>query len=285
MYLEHFGFSEAPFSLTPNTRLFHALPSHYLAIQTVLSAIEMGEGIIKVTGEVGTGKTMVCRMLINQLPSHIALVYLPNPALNGEQLRQAIASELGVNHESDRTLVDAIQQALLTLRSQGKTVVVLVDEAQALSDDALEALRLFGNLETEQYKLLQIVLLGQPELDDRLAENHLRQFRQRITFSATIEPLTLDEAVAYIDYRVEKVTIAELKSSGSLFSLSQKKAIWKASKGIPRLVNQICHKALLLSASAQLKTVHNQHLMQAMNDTYDALKPRFTIPMIWGWSQ
>ncbi len=287
MYLDYYGFHQAPFGLTPNTSLFHALPSHYEAIQTVLSAISMGEGIIKITGEVGTGKTMVCRMLINQLGDDVALVYLPNPALSGDQLRLAIANELGVNDTSSLQVVDDIHERLLELKAENKRVVALVDEAQALSDDSLEALRLFGNLETEHEKLLQIVLVGQPELDERLKQQHLRQLRQRITFSSQIKPLSLAEAVAYIDYRIQSAS--DVTSTSSLFTVSQKKAIWKASKGIPRLVNQICHKSLLLGMSASYQTkknqmVSNDDVYNAMQDTFDASKPKFKSPVIWGWS-
>ncbi|WP_117236072.1 ExeA family protein [Vibrio maerlii] len=282
MYLDYYGFEQAPFGLTPNTQLFHALPSHYQAIQIVLAAISMGEGIIKVTGEVGTGKTMVCRMLINQLGEDVALVYLPNPALDGNQLRLAIASELNLVDVSESSVVDEIQEQLLRLKSEGKRVVALVDEAQALSDDALEALRLFGNLETEQEKLLQIVLVGQPELDERLEQSHLRQLRQRITFNCQIKPLTLDETVAYIDHRVQQ---ARNELPTELFSLSHKKAIWYASQGIPRLINQICHKSLLFGmTTTQSQTLKNQHVFEAMHDTFDAKKPKFKSPIIWGWS-
>jgi len=158
-------------------------------------------------------------------------------------------------------------------------VVVLVDEAQALSDEALEVLRLFGNLETEQRKLMQIVLFGQPELDERLASHHLRQLRQRITFSAQLRGLTVAEVVAYIDNRIEKVG-----GKATLFSLSHKKAIWRASYGYPRLINQICHKALVLSCGDGLAQVSNRQLFRAIHDTYDSCKPKFKSPLLWGWS-
>lgn len=219
MYQAHFGFEQLPFTLTPNTDFFYGLVPHFEAIQTVISALEMGEGVIKVTGEVGTGKTMVCRMLVNQLNDSAALIYLPNPVLSGADLRQAVAKELGLTIDNEATLVDNIQHKLIELHNSGLRVVAILDEAQALSDEALETLRLFGNLETEDKKLLQIVLLGQPELDARLEAYHLRQFRQRITFSSTLRPLTLDETVAYIDNRI-------VKSGGNteLFSLNQKKS-------------------------------------------------------------
>jgi len=278
MYQTFFGFKKIPFGLTPSTELFHGLAPHYEAIQMVMSAIKMGEGVIKVTGEVGTGKTMVCRMLMSQLPENIELVYLPNPVLTGEGVRSAIAKELGLSDVESDQRVDRIQDKLLSLSLNGKQVIALIDEAQALSDEALETLRLFGNLETEDKKLLQIVLFAQPELDERLTENHMRQFRQRITFSAKLRPLNISEVCAYIEYRIDI-------SGGntSLFSLRQKKAIWKASKGIPRLINQICHKSLILTFGQRNDTVNNQSIYDAIQDTYDALKPKYKTPILWGW--
>ncbi|MDA0148565.1 ExeA family protein [Vibrio sp. LaRot3] len=279
MYLEHFGFSQLPFHLTPNTELFLGLEPHYEAIQTVNAALDMGEGVIKVTGEVGTGKTMVCRMLVNHFEPHVQLVYLPNSALSGEELRQAVASELGVKIKNSRSIVDDIQAKLIALAKKNKQVVVLVDEAQALTDDALEVLRLFGNLETEQRKLLQIVLFGQPELDERLELYHLRQFRQRITFSAKLRPLSIDETVAYITTRLEKAG-----GYSEVIPFALKKAVWRASGGIPRLINQICHKSLVLSCSQGCNLVTSQQIFSAIQDTFDANKPKFRFPVMWGWS-
>lgn len=278
MYLDYFGFEQLPFSLTPSTELFLGLGPHYEAIHTVHSALELGEGIVKVIGEVGTGKTMVCRMMVKYFPEHVQLVYLPNPALNGEELRVAVAAELGIEELPANTLVELIQRRLIELAKQGKQVVVFVDEAQALPDDALEVLRLFGNLETEDRKLLHIVLIGQPELEQRLQQHHMRQLRQRITFCAYIRALTLDEVVAYIDNRLEKSG-----GSPSLFSFRQKKAIWQASRGIPRLINQISHKALLVASSRDNHTISNGHVFDAIYDTYDSRKPRFKVPTFWGW--
>jgi len=280
MYLTHFGFTQHPFHLTPDTGLFLGLEPHYEAIQTVSAALQMGEGVIKVTGEVGTGKTMVCRMLLAHLNDYVELIYLPNPVLNGDDLRKAIATELQIDSSySSVGLVEAIQARLIEHHRGGKRVVALLDEAQALSDEALEVLRLFGNLETEQTKLLQLVLIGQPELDERLEQHHLRQFRQRITFSAKLRPLDMSETVAYIENRLTKSGCEK-----KLFNLGQKKAIWKSCQGIPRLINQVCHKALLLAFYEREQQVKNQHLYAAIHDTYDTCKPKFKAPVIWGWS-
>ncbi|AZL83904.1 MULTISPECIES: ExeA family protein [Aliivibrio] len=279
MYESHFGLKQLPFTLTPNTSLFHGLLPHYEAIQTVLSAISMGEGVIKVTGEIGTGKTLVCRMLMNQLPSNVELLYLPNPVMNGHELRQALAKELRIEqHGDDIALTDRIHEKIIELQALGKTAVVFLDEAQALSDEALETLRLFGNLETDYKKLLQIVLFGQPELDERLQQYHLRQLRQRITFSATLRPLTMSETVAYIRFRM-----TESGCEVNPFSLTQMKAIWRATTGVPRLINQVCHKSLLISFSEQLIIVSSRSVFSAIKDTTDTMKPTYYFPKFWGW--
>lgn len=280
IYQSFFGLSQAPFSLTPTTGLFHGLEPHFEAIQTVLSAVEMGEGIVKVTGEVGTGKTLVCRMLINHLTDNVHLIYLPNPVLTGRELKQAIAHELSLPSDVDSVgLVNAIHLKLLEIHQSGRSVVALIDEAQALSDEAIETLRLFGNLETEHRKLLQMVILGQPELDERLQQHGLRQFRQRITFSANLRPLNISETVAYIDHR-----IVQSGGEADLFSFHLKKSIWKATQGIPRMINLVCHKSLLMAFMEQKKQVENHHVFSALHDTFDVRKPKYKTPYLWGWS-
>ncbi|MGF1685796.1 AAA family ATPase [Photobacterium japonica] len=288
MYQTHFNMVSAPFGLTPNTQLFHALPPHLEAIETTLSALRMGEGIIQIAGEVGTGKTLVCRMLINRLPAHMDLAYLPTPASSGHALRLALARELGlacVDAESVRValndearLIEQLQQTLLQRKAAGRAVVVMIDEAQALPDDALEAIRLLGNLETEQDKLLHIVLFAQPELDSRLAQHHLRQFRQRITFRSELRPLTLEETVAYIEHRLAKSGCYQ-----PLFEVALYKAIWRASQGIPRLINQLCHKALLAACSDRRDEANRAAVLMAIRDTVGARQPRWTYPVLWGW--
>lgn len=279
MYQSHFEMVSAPFGLTPNTQLFHALPPHLEAIEMALAALNMGEGIIQIAGEVGTGKTLICRMLINQLPAHCDLAYLPTPAGSGLELRVTLARELGVDAASDHCLLaDQLQQALLARKAAGRVVVVMIDEAQALPDDALEAIRLLGNLETEQEKLLHIVLFGQPELDERLAQHHLRQFRQRITFRSCLRPLDLAETVAYIEHR-----LALSGCQQPLFELNQYKAIWLASRGIPRLINQLCHKALIAACSENNPIVGRDAVLLAIRDTLGARQPRWTYPVLWGW--
>lgn len=276
MYLSHFGLHSAPFLLTPNTALFHALPSHLTAIDTLLAGLAMGDGIMQLSGEVGTGKTLICRMLINRLPPQYDLVYLPTPAQCGMTLQVALASELGLKFDGDRhRLTVDIHDQLLQRKANGHAVVVVIDEAQALTDDALEMIRLLGNLETEFEKLLHIVLIGQPELDQRLAHHQLRQLQQRITLRATLLPLNEAEAVAYIEHRL----LLSGRCTG-LFSIAQARAIWFASGGIPRLINQLAHKSLLAAYSQQRHSLCRQDINIAITDTVAA---RQSSCMWWRW--
>ncbi|MBW0280047.1 ExeA family protein [Shewanella xiamenensis] len=269
MYLKHFGLSQTPFSLTPNTGFFFGLSPHVEALQVLQTALQTGEGFIKVTGEVGTGKTLICRKLINELPQGFHCAYLPNPYLTPVELRWAVANELGLKYTSEidqQQLTGLIQQQLLALSAHGHAIVLVLDEAQALPDESLEALRLFTNLETESRKLLQVVLFGQPELDERLKRQAFRQLRQRITFSYSLRPLTWDETDAYIRYRLAVAGYA----GQALFSPKLTRKIAEASRGIPRLINILAHKALMLSFGEGATQVRIAHIKGAILDTEDA---------------
>lgn len=272
MYQQHFGLQTLPFALTPNTGFFFGLAPHVEALQVLQVALQSGEGFIKVTGEVGTGKTLICRKLLNELPDSFVCAYLPNPYLNPTELRMAVAQELGIDvtdvHDQQQ-LTGVIQQQLLTLSAAGKQIVLVLDEAQALPDDSLEALRLFTNLETEQRKLVQVVLFGQPELDQRLAQQNLRQLRQRITFSYQLRPLNRNEVGAYVRHRL---AVSGYQGQ-ALFSNADVRLLFKGSRGIPRLINILAHKALMLSFGAGDGKVARKHLLAAINDTEDADSP------------
>lgn len=272
MYQHFYHFTDMPFSLTPNTEFFCALAPHNEALKVILSALSMSEGFIKVTGEVGTGKTLLCRKLINHLSDKFVACYLPNPYLSPDELRFAFAKELGleINGKSDlQGLHSAIETQLLALKKEGRQAVLIIDEAQSLSWDALEMLRLFSNLETEKSKLLQIVMFGQPELDDNLANPKVRQIRQRISFSYTLRTMTSPEVDFYIAHR--------LKTAGGdehLISKGLRAFIAVVTKGTPRLVNIVCHK-ILLRAYGQGKSSANWfHTLNAVFDTDDC-KRRF----------
>jgi len=270
VYQTHFGLSEAPFGLTPNTGFYYGLPPHEEAMQVLRVALGQGEGFIKVTGEVGTGKTLLLRKLMGELAEACQLIYLPNPALSPDELRQALACELGLAVDGGSlALTDAIHRRLVALRQADKPVVVLLDEAQALPDETLEALRLFGNLETESSKLLQVVLFGQPELDQRLAQPQLRQLRQRITFSYRLRPLLRQEAQAYLEYRLR----VSGYRGGPLFAGRSARLLWRASRGIPRLLNILAHKSLMLAYGQGQGRVLGRHVRQAARDTEAAREP------------
>lgn len=276
MYLEHFGLTELPYSLTPNTALYCSLPPHEEALETLLMALQGGEGILKIVGEVGTGKTLLCRKLLNELPEHIQPAYIPNPYLQPDELRWSLALELGLELDQDASqlqLTQAIQQRLVELHDQGKQVVLLLDEAQAIPPEGLEALRLFTNLETERRKLLQLVLFGQPELDQRLAAASLRQLRQRISFSCQLRPLHKHETAPYIHHRM----LAAGYRGAPVFGGLAAKMIFRASRGIPRLVNLICHKSLMLCYGKGSHQVGVGMVWQAIKDTEDAslFMPRY----------
>lgn len=271
MYLNHFGLQEAPFGLTPNTGFYYGLPPHEEALQVLNWALAQGEGFIKVTGEVGTGKTLLCRKLLSELGSEerpVRLAWLPNPHLSPAELRIALALELGlaVRDQSELDLTDRIHRHLISLHQQGSRVVVLIDEAQALPDETLEAIRLFGNLETESSKLLQIVLFGQPELDSRLAKPHLRQLRQRIGFSYSLRPLRFDETRAYLEHRLH---ISGYRGA-PLFGGSALRQLWRASRGIPRLINILAQKCLMLAYGQGARQIDGRLVRLAVRDTDDA---------------
>lgn len=265
---------ELPFTISPNTHFYCYLQTHEEALQVLLTSLKTGEGFIKVTGEVGTGKTLLCRKLLNELPDQFVAAYLPNSYLSPDALRRAIAAELGVKlpktaHAQDSyRVIDAIHQRLLAIQRSGQTVVVIIDEAQALPDESLEALRLFSNLETEQSKLVQLVMFGQPELDQRLAQPELRQLRQRIGFAYQLRSLSLEEAGRYIHHRLQ---IAGYQG-GELFPFAVLKRLHQASRGIPRLLNILCHKCLILTYGRGLPQVNRWAVEQAIADTSDVVR-------------
>ncbi len=283
MYLYHFGLTELPFTLTPNTNFYLGLQPHDEALSVLLTALKTGEGFIKVIGEVGTGKTLLCRKVLNEIPEHFITAYIPNPYLNPEELRRAVASELGVKQAlrmNAQLLTQRIQQRLLELHQQGHSVVLILDEAQALPEDSLEALRLFTNLETETRKLLQVVLFAQPELDQRLSEDHFRQLRQRITFSYQLRAMTASEVSQYVNHRMKVAGYKNKDNNALLFSLSLCKKIAKASHGIPRLVNILCHKMLMLAYGQGCYQLTAQQLKLAIKDTEDAQTLLYTLPVL-----
>ncbi len=266
MYLAHFGLQELPFGITPDTSFAYACASHQEALNTLLVAVKNGEGFIKITGEVGTGKTLLCRKFLSTLDDSYVSAYIPNPYLEPRTLLLALAEELGVTlvaSDDQHHLIKGLTQALLRFAGEGKSVVLCLDEAQAMPIESLEALRLLTNLETEKRKLLQVVLFGQPELDHKLAENSVRQLRQRITFQCCLGELGRDELDYYLTHRLRVAGYL----GNRLVTQRAVRALHRASGGIPRLVNVLAHKSLLLAFGEGAQQVLPHHVRAAAVDT------------------
>jgi MSHA biogenesis protein MshM len=280
MYQHYFGLKEAPFSLSPDTGYFFAYGHYAQALNTLLVALKTGEGFIKVTGEVGTGKTLLCRKLLNSLSDDFVTIYLPNPLLSPYGLQVAVAEELGIeiSHFVHR-LQKLISDRLIELTKAGKKIVLCVDEAQAMPDETLEALRLMTNLETEKRKLLQVVMFGQPELDRRLEQAKIRQLKQRITFAYNIEPIDRQGMEGYIQHRL----IVAGYDGSQLFEEKALDMIYKNSQGIPRLINILCHKSLMACFGKGNRLITVEHARQAVDDTRISQQwPRKTFHW-WRW--
>jgi len=271
MYKLHFGLRELPFGITPDTSFFFACSNYQQALNTLLIATANGEGFIKITGEVGVGKTMLCRKFINTLDDSFVTAYIPNPNLEPRTLMFALADELEISLVKDvdqHHLLKAINHRLLDLAHDGKRVVLCLDEAQAMPIESLEALRLLTNLETEKRKLLQIVLFGQPELNDKLQNAEIRQLTQRIAFHYHLGALTQDDLEFYVSHRLSVAGF----SGSRLFGKDAVKALHQASGGIPRLVNILAHKSLMLAYGEGKQQVHAGHVKMAARDTLASVK-------------
>ncbi|MDP3669838.1 MAG: AAA family ATPase [Telluria sp.] len=276
MYKTHFGLREVPFSITPDTSFFFNCPHAQEALNTLLVAAKNGEGFIKITGEVGTGKTLLCRKFMASVGPQFVTAYIPNPYLEPRTLMLALADELEIALEKDvdqHHLLKAITHRLISLAVQNKKVVLCLDEAQAIPVESLEALRLLTNLETQKRKLLQIVLFGQPELNTNLQLTSIRQLAQRITFQYHLGPLKRDDLEYYIAHRLR---IAGFKGA-RLFTPAAIRRLYSASGGIPRLVNILAHKALMLSYGQGKHQVTRRHVADAAADT---VKEK---PSAWTW--
>ena len=244
MYLKHFNLTERPFSITPDPRFLYMSARHREALAHLLYGLGEGGGFVQLTGEVGTGKTTICRCLLEQVPDNVDLALVLNPKVTAVELIATVCDELGIEYpagtSSIKTLTDLLNKYLLDAYARGRRTVLVIDEAQNLGADVLEQVRLLTNLETATQKLLQIVLIGQPELRDLLAREDMRQLAQRVTARYHLEPISRGETEAYIKHRLQICGI-----SRSLFNKRAVDKIQQLSGGIPRLINVLCDRAML----------------------------------------
>lgn len=267
MYQEHFGLRELPFSITPDTAFFFPDFSHEEALNTLLIATRTGEGFMKVVGEVGTGKTLLCRKFLGALDAEgFVSAYIPNPYVAPQALLFAVANELGVigvATANSSLLLERLTKYLLQVSADGGRVVLCLDEVQAMPVETLEALRLLTNLETERRKLLQVVLFGQPELDVKLSDPAIRQLRQRITFTCRLRPLNAADVEYYVAHRM---AVAGYRGPRA-FTTGAVRRLARASGGVPRLINVLAHKALLAAFGEGVRAITERHVRRAVADT------------------
>ena len=284
-YVAHFGLREPAFGITPDTSFFFACRGIQEALNTLLVAVSNGEGFIKITGEVGTGKTLLCRKFLASLGEGCISAYVHNPGMEPRTLLIAICDELrlDVDPAGDQYhLLKEITRALLEFGARNQRVVLCMDETQAMPFETLETLRLLTNLETEKRKLLQVELFGQPELDRKLAAESIRQLRQRIMFQHTLTALSAEEVAGYIAHRL----VIAGYSGPPLFDRPALKSIFEASGGIPRLVNILAHKSLLLVYGEGGQCAGRRHVEAAVDDTpaANSLRPWWR-PRLAGWGR
>lgn len=266
MYLEFFGLHKPPFRITPDTHAFFEGSDRGALLNALCYAISQGEGIIKVVGEVGSGKTMLCRMLPLKLIDNIDWVYLAHPSLSPEHTLHAIAQEMGLSvaENADKlSVMRLLHETLLERHANNRQVVVLIEEAQGMPLETLEEVRLLSNLETNDYKLMQIVLFGQPELDEKLADPSIRQLRERITHSLYLTPLNLPDIQAYLNFRLRAVGY----TGPDLFSAAVARAIARYSRGLVRRINIIADKTLLAAYTQDRYTLSVQDIRQAARES------------------
>ena len=279
MYLEHFGLAQPPFKITPHIEFFFSGANRGATLDALIYAIRAGDGLVKVTGEVGAGKTMLCRVLAERLPENVETIYLAIPSLTRDEILQAIAADLKLKTKTLNTsgVLERIQDHLIKLHGQGRQVVILIDEAHAMPLETLEELRLLSNLETNRDKLLQIVLFGQPELDLHLAKPHMRQVKERITHSFFLRPMPKKDIGDYLNFR--------LRAAGyhgpDVFTERCISMITAVSEGLTRRVNILADKTLLAAYADGTYTVEPRHVSAAIDDS------DFSRPSWWsrtlGW--
>lgn len=282
MYYQYFGLIEAPFSIAVNPRYLFMSDRHRDALAHLLYGVGAGGGFILLTGEVGTGKTTINRCLLEQLPADTDIAIILNPALNAIELLATVCDELGIENDPEKhtlkTLTDKLHSFLLANHARGRKTVLLIDEAQHLDFDVLEQIRLLTNLETNSEKLLQIILIGQPELAQMLARPELRQLNQRITARYNLDPLNLDETGAYIQHRLQ---VAGVNPEREIFTASVVRGIYKATRGIPRVINVLCDRMLLGTYGRNKTRADHAMLKLAIHEVLGEQAPPDNA--VWRW--
>ena len=265
LYLEHFGLREPPFRITPHTDFFFDGADRGATLEALLYAIQHEEGIVKVVGEVGSGKTLLCRVLIERLPKHVETIYLANPSFSRDEILFAVAEELKIEFSRERATIAlrALQDRLIASYAEGRRTVILIDEAHAMPEETLEQVRLLSNLETSRHKLLQIVLFGQPELEEVLALPSLRQLKDRITHSFRMRPLSQEEAAHYLSFRMR----AAGYRGPDVFAPEAVARIARASDGLTRRINILADKALLAAFSEGTHAITAREARTAIADS------------------
>lgn len=266
MYLDHFGLREVPFRITPHTEFFFAGANRGATLDALIYAITHDEGIVKVSGEVGSGKTMLCRVLIERLPANVVTIYLATPSLSRDDILYALADELRLPlppGARSAQIIRLLQDHLIRLYAQGQQVVVLIDEAHAMPRETLEEIRLLSNLESNQHKLLQLVMFGQPELNDILARHDMRQLKERITHNFSLDPLGRDETAEYIDFRLR----AAGYKGAPIFAPAALALIAATAQGLTRRINILADKSLLAAYAAGRHDVGPDEARAAIKDS------------------
>jgi type II secretory pathway predicted ATPase ExeA len=279
LYLEHFGLSEAPFRITPHTDFFFDGADRGATLEALIYAVLHDEGIVKVSGEVGSGKTMLCRVLMERLPKDVATIYLATPSLAREEILHAIADDLALKLSPERRSVALreLQGHLIQLYGAGRRVVVLIDEAHVMPEDTLEQVRLLSNLESNRHKLLQIVLFGQPELDQTLGKASLRQLRDRITHGFRMRPLGVADVAKYLSFRMR----AAGYRGPEVFTPRAVGLITRASGGLTRRINILADKSLLAAYTENTHAITDRQVRAAIADSEFALPRKPLRPFVY----
>ncbi len=279
LYLEHFGLAEPPFRITPHTDFFFDGADRGATLEALIYAILHDEGIVKLSGEVGSGKTMLCRVLMERLPPHVETIYLATPSLARDEILHAIADdlELRLTHERTSVALRELQEHLIRLYAAGRRVVVLIDEAHVMPEETLEQVRLLSNLESNRHKLMQLVLFGQPELDATLAKPSLRQLRDRITHGFRMRPLSEPEVAKYVSFRMR----AAGYRGPDVFALGALVRVARASGGLTRRINILADKSLLAAFTQNVHAVTERHVRAAIADSEFARLRRPRRPAVY----